>query len=178
MRRCRAGPESGSEFVTEEQLEVARNGAVHQASSRGMADCFILSSATKLPPDSGPATYMSCLPAQCSAHTCSPGSPASLVSYTNASSFRLTSSGRTRTVASQARTHACERALNDKQALPFLSLGRRCAMRRGEGPRAKRASSLPILPPSGLDGGPRAYGAGQMKCHQKPQVTGTWLTFC
>ena len=34
-------------FVTEEQLEVARNRAIQQASSRGKADRFILSSATK-----------------------------------------------------------------------------------------------------------------------------------
>jgi len=50
------GQESGGDFVTEEQLEVARNRAVQQASSRGKADRFVLSSATKLPPDSGPDT--------------------------------------------------------------------------------------------------------------------------
>ena len=48
------GPESGGNFVTEEQLEVARNGAVHQASSRGKADRFVISSVTKLPTDSWP----------------------------------------------------------------------------------------------------------------------------
>ena len=48
-----AGPCSRSEedFVTEEQLEVARNGVVHQASRRGKADRFVLSSATKSSPD-------------------------------------------------------------------------------------------------------------------------------
>ena len=35
MTPGRPGPESGGDFVTEEQLEVARNGAVQQASSRG-----------------------------------------------------------------------------------------------------------------------------------------------
>ena len=45
------GPESGGDFVSEEQLEVARNGAVHQASCRWKADRFALSSATKLPPE-------------------------------------------------------------------------------------------------------------------------------
>ena len=43
------GPCSRSEedFVTEEQLEVARNGAVQQASSRGKADRFELNSSAK-----------------------------------------------------------------------------------------------------------------------------------
>ena len=45
------------DFVTKEQLEVARNGAVQQASSRGKADRFALSSATKSPPDSGPGGW-------------------------------------------------------------------------------------------------------------------------
>ena len=47
------GPESGGNFVTEEQFEVVRNEAVQQASSRGKADSFVLSSATKSPLDSG-----------------------------------------------------------------------------------------------------------------------------
>ena len=34
-------------FCRKEQLEVARNGAVQQASSRGKADCFVLSSAAE-----------------------------------------------------------------------------------------------------------------------------------
>ena len=41
-------------ILSEEQLEVARNGLNHQASSRGKADRFVCSSATILPPDSGP----------------------------------------------------------------------------------------------------------------------------
>ena len=48
------GPESGGNIVTGEQLEVARNGADHQASSREKADRFVCSSATKLPLDFGP----------------------------------------------------------------------------------------------------------------------------
>ena len=51
------GPESGGDFVTGEQLEVVRNGAVHQANSRGKADRFVFYSATKLPPDSWPNRY-------------------------------------------------------------------------------------------------------------------------
>ena len=51
---CYQAQNPGGDFVTEEQLEVARNGAVHQASSRGKADRFVLSSPKKLPPDSVP----------------------------------------------------------------------------------------------------------------------------
>ena len=36
---------SEEDIVTEEQLEVERNGAVQQACNRGKADCFVLSSA-------------------------------------------------------------------------------------------------------------------------------------
>ena len=56
-----AGLESGGNFVTEEHLEVARNRAVQQASSRGKADRFVLSSATKSPPDSGPGVGVGAL---------------------------------------------------------------------------------------------------------------------
>ena len=44
---------SEEDFVTEEQLEVARNRADYQATSRKKADSFVFSSATKMPPDSG-----------------------------------------------------------------------------------------------------------------------------
>ena len=54
IKSGRSRPIIRGNFVTEEQLEVARNGAVHQASSRGEADRFVLSSATKSPPDSVP----------------------------------------------------------------------------------------------------------------------------
>ena len=47
---------SEEDFATEEQLEVAKNGAAQQANSRGKADRFVLSSATRSPPDSGPVT--------------------------------------------------------------------------------------------------------------------------
>ena len=49
-----ARPRIKGNFVTEEQLEVAINVSVQQASSRGKADRFVLSSATKSPPDSWP----------------------------------------------------------------------------------------------------------------------------
>ena len=44
---------SEEDFVTEEQLEVAKNGAVQQASTRGKADCLEISSATKSSSDRG-----------------------------------------------------------------------------------------------------------------------------
>ena len=56
-----ARPRIKGNFVTEEQFEVARNEAVHQASCRGKADRFVLSSATKSPPDSGPGVGVGAL---------------------------------------------------------------------------------------------------------------------
>ena len=70
-----AGPESGGDFVTKEQLEVAKNRVVQQASSRGKADRSVLSSATKLPPDSGPASGHLVNRATC--QTCAAPSPQS-----------------------------------------------------------------------------------------------------
>ena len=51
---------SEEDFVAEEQLEVARNGAVQQAISRGKADCFVLSSAVDSCSDREHGRYYSC----------------------------------------------------------------------------------------------------------------------
>ena len=52
---------SEEDFVTEEQLEVERNRAVQQASSRGKADRFVLSSATKSSSDRNRSQWVSSL---------------------------------------------------------------------------------------------------------------------